>query len=71
MRRDILELCFSAINDPGLGGGRGRRSHESALRSGWVKHTANLLNATKPDRSIVSSGNGLAILARYASGTAS
>ena len=62
---NALMICFNSetviasaardqtdiANDPGLGGGRGRHSHESALRfSGWVKHIASVLDATKPDR---------------------
>jgi hypothetical protein len=31
---DIASGAFLVANDPGLGGNRGRHSHESALRSG-------------------------------------
>jgi hypothetical protein len=44
--RDQTDLA----NDPGLGGDRGRHSHESALRSWWAKHIASVLNAIKPDQ---------------------
>jgi len=66
---NALSICFSSetdiasgsgiANDPGLAADRGRRSHECALRSGWGRNTcASVLNATKPDRTIVPECNG-------------